>query len=99
MTNVELPININDEMYFVDLDSHKDSNNVLHTECKISKVKINWIYTFKDEATKYLFEVESTWRHWTYEQLFRTKEEAVEEAKEIIKAIPIFIENELYIEN
>jgi hypothetical protein len=87
-------INIGDKVWYVDFDVRKDETQKKFTpEININEVTINWIYNFKDEPTKYLFDF--NWnRAATYEELSFSKEAAIKLARKMIREVPIYVANE-----
>lgn len=82
-------IKIGDEMFFSQLDVFRMADGTMQIENRIAKIEILWHFNYKEDPIKYLFMVWEAQRQVTDDQLFHTKEEAIEYAKDRISKITI----------
>lgn len=91
-----MKITIGTQMYFLQLDSFLMADQTKQIECRITPVEIKWIYKYKDEDTKYLFDIWDSKFNKPETELFISKKWAEAEAKKRIDNINInFIEEDV----
>lgn len=87
----ELKIEIGDNMFFAQLSEYRMTDWTFQVEARITKVSIDWVYKFKDEPTKYMFDIWPANLSSTEDRLFRMEDEAKKYLENKISIIPIIV--------
>ena len=89
---METSIKIGDELFYANLAEYVMVDQTLQLEGRITKVKIEGIYLFKDATPKYLFKIGGANVNSEEKQLFKVEQWAREYIKQKLAAVPVLVD-------
>lgn len=84
-------LHIGDEAFYANLAEYAMIDQKMVLEGRITKVKIEGRFDFKDESTKYMFDIGVAKLQSTGDQLFVNEEEARAYIQTQIDAVPVIV--------
>lgn len=85
-------LQIGDEAFYANLAEYAMVDQKMVLEGRITKIKIQWVFDFEEESTKYLFMIGNAKLQSEGKKLFATEEEARAYIQAQLDAVPVLVD-------